>query len=333
MEKRVLSGMRPTGKLHLGNLYGALNNWVKLEQENYKRFYFVADLHALTTGFDNSQDIPDDTIEMVVDWLAFGLSWERNTLFIQSMVKEHSELFLLLSMITPVGWLERVPTYKEQVEQLGESKTSNLGFLAYPVLMAADIIIYKASYVPVGVDQLPHLEFTRELVRRFHHLTNSKVFIEPKPILGETPKILGLDGRKMSKSYNNAIYLADSRGEMEKKIRIMYTDPRRKRRTDPGVADECGVFYLHKIFTNIPLQKEIKESCSTAAIGCTDCKKILVDNMNKALDPIREKREYFLSRKQWIIEMLREGSKKASEEAKQTIDEVRGALFSTGFYR
>ena len=328
MKKTVLSGMRPTGELHLGNLYGALQNWINLEKEDYNRFYFVADWHALTTGFDSSTEIPENTINMVIDWLAFGLSPEKNTLFIQSFVKEHAELFLLLSMITPVSWLERVPSYKDQIAQLGKAKTSNYGFLGYPVLMAADIIIYKAHYVPVGLDQVAHLEFTREIVRHFNNTTKSKVFIEPQPLLTEVPKILGLDGRKMSKSYDNAIYLSDTEEETEKKIKIMFTDPRRKRRSDPGVAEECGVFMLHKIFSQKELQDEIKVSCSKATIGCVDCKKKLTENLNKTLKPIRNKRQDLLNKKDYVKEVLIEGSRDASKTALKTLDEVRDAIFS-----
>ncbi len=333
MKKTVLSGMRPTGDLHLGNLYGALQNWINLQNEDYERFYFVADWHALTTGFDSSKEIPKNTINMVADWLAFGLDPSKSTIFVQSLVKEHAELFLLLSMITPVGWLERVPSYKDQIAQLGKSKTSNYGFLGYPVLMAADIIIYKAHYVPVGLDQVAHLEFTRELVRHFNHTTQSKVFIEPQPLLTEVPKILGLDGRKMSKSYDNAIYLSDSEEDTAKKIRVMFTDPRRKRRTDPGVAEECGVFMLHKIFSTKEKQKEIKEACSKAEIGCVECKKMLIKNMNETLKPFREKRKELLNKEDTIREILAEGSRKAKQKAKETLEEVRDAIFSTGRVR
>ncbi|WP_025209751.1 tryptophan--tRNA ligase [Hippea sp. KM1] len=329
MKKTILSGMRPTGELHLGNLYGALKNWVKLQQDDsYERFYFVADWHALTTGFDASEEIPQKTLNMVIDWLAFGLDEEKNTIFVQSLVKEHAELFLLLSMITPVGWLERVPSYKDQIAQLGKAKTSNYGFLGYPVLMAADIIIYKAHLVPVGLDQVAHLEFTRELVRHFNHLVGRDVFIEPQPLLTEVPKILGLDGRKMSKSYDNAIYLSDSEEETQKKIRVMFTDPRRKRKTDPGVAEECGVFMLHKIFTPKDKQEEIKDACSKAQIGCVECKRLLVKNLNEALSPIRENRNRLLNDKDTVKQILIDGSKKASQKAKETMEEVRDAIFS-----
>jgi tryptophanyl-tRNA synthetase len=324
----VLSGMRPTGKLHLGNLYGALANWIKLQDEDYNRFYFVADWHALTTGFDDSKDIPDNTIEMAADWLAFGLNPKKDTIFVQSLVKEHAELFLLLSMVTPVGWLERVPSYKDQIAQLGKSKTSNYGFLGYPVLMAADIIMYKATHVPVGIDQVAHLEFTRELVRHFNANVDRDVFVEPKPLLTEVPKILGLDGRKMSKSYDNAIYLSDSEEETNKKLKVMFTDPRRKRKTDPGVAKECGIFMLHQIFTDKEKQNEIEHACANAEIGCVECKKLLSKNLNSTLEPIRQNREKLLQKQDDIKDILYDGSKNASKVAKETLDEVKDAIFS-----
>ena len=324
----VLSGMRPTGKLHLGNLYGALQNWINL-QDKYKCYYFVADWHALTTGFSESKEIYNNTLEMIIDWLAFGLDSKKSTLFVQSLVKEHAELFLLLSMITPVGKLERVPSYKDQIAQLGESRTANYGFLGYPVLMSADIIIYKANYVPVGIDQIAHLEFTREIVRSFNNIVQKEVFIEPEPLLSEFPKILGTDGRKMSKSYGNAIYLADSEEETAQKIRTMFTDPRRLRRTDPGVAKECGVFMLHNIFTDQRTCNEIESSCANASIGCTDCKKILNKNLNEKLRPIREKRKQLQeNKKNEIIENIRESSKIASQAAKETLNIAKEAIFN-----
>ncbi len=328
MKHSVLSGMRPTGRLHLGNLYGALLNWIKLQEEDYERFYFVADWHALTTGFADSKKMHQNSIEMAADWLAFGLEPEKSTIFVQSLVKEHAELFLLLAMITPIGWLERVPSYKDQMAQLGKSKTSNYGFLGYPVLMSADIIMYKAAFVPVGMDQVAHLEFTRELVRHFNTTVGKSVFIEPKPLLTEVPKILGLDGRKMSKSYNNAIYLSDTEQDTESKIKVMFSDPRRKRKTDPGVAEECGVFMLHKIFTDENKCSEIKESCSNASIGCVECKKILAKNINNTLRPAREKRAYLLQKTEYVENILIEGSKKASIVAKNTLNEVKDAIFS-----
>ncbi len=328
MKKTILSGMRPTGNLHLGNLYGALYNWITLQNEEYNRFYFVADWHALTTGFKDSEYIPENAIEMVADWLSFGLNPDKSTIFVQSLVKEHAELFLLLSMVTPVGWLERVPSYKDQIAQLGKDKTSNYGFLGYPVLMAVDIIIYKSHLVPVGIDQVAHLEFTREIVRHFNNSVEKNVFIEPQPLLTKAAKILGLDGRKMSKSYNNAIYLSDSEEETDKKLMIMFTDPRRKRRSDPGIAEECGIFMLHKIFTDMEKQEEIKTACSKAQIGCVECKKLLSKNLNRTLNPVREKRRELLNKKDEIRSILIEGSKKASEYAKLTLEEVKDAIFS-----
>ncbi len=324
----VLSGMRPTGKLHLGNLYGALQNWIDL-QDKYKCYYFVADWHALTTGFDESRQIYDNTIDMIIDWLAFGLDPQKVVLFVQSLVKEHAELFLLLSMMTPVGKLERIPSYKDQIAQLGENKTSNYGFLGYPVLMSADIIIYKANYVPVGLDQVAHLEFTREIVRSFNNIVQKEVFIEPNPLLSEFPKILGTDGRKMSKSYDNAIYLADSEEETAQKIKTMFTDPRRKRKTDPGMAKECGVFMLHKIFTDSGVCSDIETSCANASIGCVDCKKILIKNLNNSLKHIREKRKHLLeNEKNTIIENIKESSKIASLAAKETLQIAKEAIFN-----
>ncbi len=239
------------------------------------------------------------------------------------------ELFLLLSMATPVGWLERVPSYKDQIAQLGKDKTSNYGFLGYPVLMAVDIIIYKAHLVPVGIDQVAHLEFTREIVRHFNSSVGKDIFIEPQPLLTQSAKILGLDGRKMSKSYGNAIYLSDTKEETEKKLKVMFTDPRRKRRTDPGVAEECGIFMLHKIFTEKNRQDEIKHACSKAEIGCVECKKLLSKNLNDALEPIRQKRQELINKKDDIRDILSEGSKKASKYAKNTLEEVRDAIFSS----
>ncbi|MFQ5520257.1 MAG: tryptophan--tRNA ligase, partial [Candidatus Methylomirabilia bacterium] len=244
---RVLSGMRPTGKLHLGNYLGALDNWVKL-QDTFDCFYFVANWHALTTEHARTEEIPGNTIEMTADWLGAGLDPERSTLFVQSLVPEHAELQLLLSMVTPVAWLERVPTYKEMMEQLGITVPSH-GLLGYPLLQAADIVIYKATRVPVGVDQLPHIELTREIARRFNN-TFGPVFPEPAALLTEIPKVPGTDGRKMSKSYDNCIYLADPPEVITPKIRTMMTDPARKRRSDPGNPEICPVFDLHKIFTS-----------------------------------------------------------------------------------
>ncbi|MEX1347871.1 MAG: tryptophan--tRNA ligase, partial [Desulfobacterales bacterium] len=247
-KKRILSGMRPTGPLHLGNLLGALANWVNM-QDDYDCYFFIADWHALTSDYDNTEPIEKNRKEIMMDWLSAGLTPEKSTLFVQSQVKEHAELFLLLTMITPVPWLERNPTYKEQIGEMTNKDLSTFGFLGYPVLQAADIIIYKPDGVPVGVDQAPHVEITREIARRFNHFYGN-VFPEPATILTETPKILGIDRRKMSKSYNNAIFLSDSPKDIIAKVSRMITDPQRKRRSDPGNPDVCNVFDFHKLYTD-----------------------------------------------------------------------------------
>ncbi len=324
---RVLSGMRPTGNLHLGNLYGALNNWIKLQNENYQTFYFVADFHALTTDFAHSTHLKEETMNMAIDWFSFGLNPEKSTIFVQSKIKEHAELFTIFSMITPVSWLERNPSYKDVVSQIGEKAAGNFGFLGYPVLMTADITMYKARYVPVGFDQLPHLELAREIVRRFNYLTKKDVFLEPQALLSTAPKILGIDGRKMSKSYGNAIYLSDNEEETRKKIKVMFTDPQRLRKNDAGRPDMCGVFYLHQIFNDKQRIKEIEEGCKNASIGCVDCKNILIKNINEKLRPYREKRVIWEKRKEDILSIFEEGARKARQESEKTMEEVREAVF------
>src|SRR5918996_4495747 len=286
--QRVLSGMRPTGKLHLGNYLGALENWVRMQDE-FECFYFVADWHALTTGPGNSVQAPEATIEMAADWLGAGLDPERSTIFIQSLVPEHAELHLLFSMATPVTWLERVPTYKERIEQQ-EIASPSYGLLGYPLLQSADILMYKAKWVPVGIDQVPHVELTREVARRFNN-TFGAVFPEPDAKLTEIPKVPGTDGRKMSKSYGNAIYLSDTREEIVRKVKPMMTDPARKRRTDPGDPEVCPVYDLHKIFTPPADREWAATGCRTAGIGCLDCKDALLKHLVTALEPIRERRE------------------------------------------
>lgn len=324
---RVLSGMRPTGNLHLGNLYGALNNWIKLQNENYQTFYFVADFHALTTDFAHSTHLKEETMNMAIDWFSFGLNPEKSTIFVQSKIKEHAELFTIFSMITPVSWLERNPSYKDVVSQIGEKAAGNFGFLGYPVLMTADITMYKARYVPVGFDQLPHLELAREIVRRFNYLTKKDVFLEPQALLSTAPKILGIDGRKMSKSYGNAIYLSDNEEETRKKIKVMFTDPQRLRKNDAGRPDMCGVFYLHQIFNDKQRIKEIEEGCKNASIGCVDCKNMLIKNINEKLRPYREKRVIWEKRKEDILSIFEEGARKARQESEKTMEEVREAVF------
>jgi tryptophanyl-tRNA synthetase len=321
--ERVLSGMRPTGKLHLGNHLGALDNWVKL-QEEYDCFFFVANWHVLTTDAGDSGATPGYTIDMVADWLGAGLDPERSTLFIQSLVPEHAELHLLFSMVTPVGWLERVPTYKEMVEQLGIASPS-YGLLGYPLLQAADILMYKARWVPVGADQVPHIELTREVARRFNN-TWGPIFPEPDAKLTRIPKVPGTDGRKMSKSFDNAIYLSDSPEEITAKIKPMVTDPARKRRTDPGNPDICPVFDLHRIFTPDDDRERCAVGCRTAGIGCLDCKAVLLTHMLPPLAAIRERRQRFVDKPREIVEILHEGSKRARKAAMETMEQVRAAV-------
>jgi tryptophanyl-tRNA synthetase len=314
--------MRPSGKVHLGNYLGALANWVKLQDEA-ECFFFVADWHVLTDTLDLSE-VPSNTVEMAVDWLAAGLDPQRSTIFIQSLVPEHAELHLLLSMVTPVGWLERVPTYKERIEQL-HLESPSYGLLGYPVLQAADILMYRTRWVPVGVDQVPHVELTREVARRFNN-TFGQVFAEPEAKLTEIPKVPGTDGRKMSKSYDNAIYLSDTSETITKKVRPMMTDPARKRRTDPGNPDVCPVFDLHRIFTPDAERQWAADGCRTAGIGCLDCKDALLKHLVAALAPIRERRETYAQKPEQITEILHEGSERAREVARDTMANVRSVV-------
>ena len=323
-KKRILSGMRPTGPLHLGNLLGALANWVNM-QDDYECYFFIADWHALTSDYENTELIEKNRKEIIIDWLSAGLTPEKSTLFVQSQVKEHAELFLLLTMITPVPWLERNPTYKEQIGELTNKDLSTFGFLGYPVLQAADIIIYKPYGVPVGVDQAPHVEITREIARRFNHFYGN-VFPEPATILTETPKILGIDRRKMSKSYNNAIFLSDSPKEISAKVARMITDPQRERRSDPGNPDVCNVFDFHKLYTDPQLVQEIDAQCRTAGIGCVECKQKMAQGLIAALEPIREKRAYYESRPDLVDDIMAEGSNRARRTARRTMEEVRAAI-------
>jgi len=323
-KKRVLSGMRPTGPLHLGNLHGALLNWVEM-QATYDCFFFIADWHALTSDYEDPGQISGYTREIIKDWLSVGLSPEKSTLFVQSDIKEHAELFLIFSMITPVSWLERNPTYKDQMIQLNNKDLSTFGFLGYPVLQAADIIMYKANGVPVGVDQVPHVEITREIARRFNYLYGN-VFPEPEAILTQTPKILGLDRRKMSKSYNNAIYLSDSPGEVTTKVSQMITDPQRARKSDPGDPDVCNVYEFHKLYTDPETTATITKDCRSAEIGCVDCKKIMARNLLAALAPVHEKRDFYNNHPEQVREIIQEGCTKAGKIAGQTMTEVRNVI-------
>ena len=369
--------MRPTGKLHLGNLVGALQNWVKL-QEEYESYHFVADWHMLTTGYENTLELRQDTWEMVTDWLACGLDPNKATFFIQSRLPEHAELHLLFSMVTPLAWLERVPTYKEQLENIRDRDINTYGFLGYPLLQAADILMYKPKYVPVGEDQVPHVEFTREVARRFNlvfgeleevpgvltgpgisgvgdasgplkdlvagHWEEERslaaraevlnkglaklrpIFPEPEALLTSAPRLLGTDGRKMSKSYNNAIFLTDTPDVVSKKVATMVTDPARKRRSDPGNPDVCPVYDLHKIFSAQETLERVNRECRTAEIGCVECKQLGAGHLNALLAPIQERRRPYEQNPQKVWDVLEDGTRKARAVAQATMAEVRAAV-------
>jgi tryptophanyl-tRNA synthetase len=316
--------MRPTGRLHLGHLLGALPNWVKL-QERYQCFYCVADLHALTTRFDSVESMKHDGIEMVADWIAVGIDPEKSVVFRQSEVKEHSELALLLGMLVPVSWLTRVPSYKEMIGELGD-RIATFGFLGYPVLQTADIILYKASRVPVGEDQLSHLELAREITRRFNGLYGD-VFPEPQAILTETPRLVGLDGRKMSKSYGNTIDIAEDPEQVKKKIMSMFTDPARKRLKDPGHPHRCNVYSYHGFFDAGETElDEIAAGCRGATMGCTECKERLAERVLARLEPIREKRQALLGEPGRIEAILENGRQRAQKVANEVLGEACRAI-------
>ena len=329
---RIVSGTRPTGRLHLGHLLGALTNWLRLQNEA-ECFFFVADWHALTTGYQDTSGLRANMREMVLDWLAVGLDPGKVVLFVQSAVKEHAELHLLLSMIVPTPWLLRNPTIKEQARELGlisgeddsEMAQLNYGLLGYPVLQAADILLYRARGVPVGVDQVPHLELTREVARRFNRLY-AAVFPEPDALLTESPKIPGTDGRKMSKSYNNAVYLNESDKEIDAKLSRMATDPRRVRRTDPGEPGDCPAFNLHRIYCTTEEIAYVTHGCRTAEIGCLDCKKVMIKHVLTALAPIRARRAELDQRPEVVDEVLADGNARARTEAAATMAQVRDAM-------
>ncbi len=324
---RILSGMRPTGKLHLGHLHGVLQNWLRL-QDQYQCFFFVADWHALTTKYDSPFDIPQNITEMALDWFCVGIDPEKAVVFVQSDIKAHAELHLLLSMITPVSWLERNPTYKEQKQELKSKDLSTYGFLGYPVLQAADIIIYKAHKVPVGQDQLPHLELTREITRRFNYFYKP-IFPIPEPMLTEVPKLPGLDGRKMSKSYGNTIFLSDSEQSIKEKISSMVTDVERPRKSDPGDPENrCVAFKLHKLYLPKERIDEIVKDCKAARLGCVQCKKELAQAIINFLRPIQEKRAELSKDPNTINDILKAGAKKAAKVAEATMEEVRRALWT-----
>jgi tryptophanyl-tRNA synthetase len=320
--------MRSTGKLHLGNYVGALQNWVSM-QNQYECFFFVADWHALTTDYADTSQVKQNSIEVLLDWLAAGLDPERCTMFIQSHVPQHAELHLLLSMITPLGWLERVPTYKEQRENIAEKDLGTYGFLGYPVLQAADILLYKGNFVPVGEDQVAHVELTREIARRFnqfYQLNRSSVFPEPQALKTKTPKLPGTDGRKMSKSYGNTILLTDPEAVVRQKLKTMVTDPARVRRTDPGNPDVCPVGDLHKIFSDQETNAKVDVGCRSAGIGCIECKSWAADSLVQVLSPMQERRKKYEQNPRLAWDILESGSERARKEASKTMSQVREAM-------
>jgi len=324
-KKRVLSGMQSSGKLHLGNLLGALENWVKM-QEEYDCYYFVADWHALSSNYEDTHELKDNVVDMGLNWLAAGIDPDKSTLFIQSLIPQHAVLYLLLGMITPLPWLERVPSYKEKLENVANRDLHTHGFLGYPVLQAADILLYKADMVPVGIDQLPHLELTREIVRHFHNIYKKPVFTEPAAKMGEVQKLPGLDGRKMSKSYGNAIFLSDTPEERAKKISVIVTDPARVKRTDKGHPEVCHAFSFHKVFTPKDRIPAIEADCRSAAIGCVACKKELAQNVAKYMEKFDTERAKYAGNPKRVLEILREGTKKAAVVAAQTLAEAEDAM-------
>ncbi len=323
MKKRVLSGIQPTGKLHLGNYIGALQNWVEL-QDKYDCYFFIADLHALTTAYDETENLRETIRDVAIDLISVGVDPKKCCLFKQSDVPEHAELHLIFSMITPLPWLERVPTYKSKIKELKDKDLGTYGFLGYPVLQAADILIYKAEFVPVGQDQLPHLELSREIARRFNYFYK-EIFPLPKDLLTEVPVLPGLDGRKMSKSYGNVIELADSPEVIKKKVGSMITDPARVKREDKGHPDVCVVYDYHKIF-NEKISKEIAKKCKNADIGCVECKKILSEKLIEMLKPIRDKRKELEAKGKSVEEILKSGAVRARKESSKTMEEVKSTM-------
>jgi len=324
INKIVFSGMRPTGPPHLGHLAGALRNWMKL-QDHYQCYFCIVTWHAFSSEYQNSKVIEQYTFDYAVDWLSIGLDPEKCVMFVQSEVKEHAELFLLLSMTIPLPWLQRVPTFKEMQKTIKDKDLNTFGFLGYPVLQTADIILYKASLVPVGEDQAYHLELAREITRRFNRFYG-EIFPEPKMLLTEVPKLAGTDGRKMSNSLGNIIYLNDSADVIRKKIAPMVTDVRRKRRTDPGVPDDCPVFTLHKAFVPREKREELAQGCLTAGIGCLECKNVLIETLIQLLTPFWDKRGEFTKHPDTVRDILLEGKKKAQKVAAETMEEVRRAI-------
>jgi len=329
--QRVLSAMRTTGRLHLGHYHGVLKNWLVL-QEQHECFFFAADWHALTTHYATPQVIQESIRELFIDWLAVGIDPEKSCLFVQSQVPEHAELYVLLSMITPLSWLERVPSYKDQQLKIKDKVLDTYGFLGYPLLQAADILIYKANFVPVGEDQVAHIEFTREVARRFNHLyggsteATKTILCEPKALLTPESKLPGTDGQKMSKSYHNTISLREDAASVTQKIKIMPTDPARVRRTDPGDPEKCPVWGLHKVYSDENTQQWVQTGCKTAGIGCLECKQPLIAAILKEQQPIAERAAYFESHPDEVTDIIRAGAKKARDVAGQTLAQVNAAI-------
>lgn len=323
-KKRIVSGMRPTGKLHLGHVHGALNNWRSL-QDDYECFYFIADWHALTSEYERTEIIKESTRDIIIDWISVGLDPKRSVFFIQSSIKEHAELHVIFSMVTPLSWLERNPTYKEQLKEMAQKNLYTYGFLGYPVLQAADILMYKANGVPVGEDQSPHVELTREIARRFNHFYG-EVFPLPEVLLTPEAKILGIDRRKMSKGYDNAIFISDPKEVIEKRVRAMITDPQRARRSDPGRPGYCNVFTFHELYTDKEKVQEIDTACRNATIGCVECKQTMAASLNAALEPIRAKRRELEASPETIDAIIEAGNRKARKIARGTMEEVREAV-------
>lgn len=322
MKKKVLSGMRPTGRLHLGHYFGALKNWIRLQDE-YECYYMSADWHALTTDYADTSKINENTFEMVADWITAGVNPEKSVIFKQSEVSQHGELFLILSMITPLGWLYRCPTYKEQLSEIKNKDLNNFGFLGYPVLQAADILLYKADLVPVGEDQLAHLELTREIARRFNNFYGS-FLTEPQAMLAKSARVPGTDARKMSKSYGNSVLLGENDDGIKKKVQEMYTDPLKIRKDDPGHPQGCVVFAFHKIFNEN--YKEREAECKAGSVGCVFCKRQLIDALSAFMKPLSEKRAKLMGDKAYLEKIIKEGSRKARETAAETMSHIRKAL-------
>ncbi len=323
-KKRILSGMRPTGKLHLGHLVGALSNWTRLQDE-YECFFMVADWHALMSEYANPGNLKENILDNIIDWLACGIDPEKANVFVQSQIAEHLELYLILSLVTPLGLLERCPTYKEQLREVSNRDLSTYAFLGYPVLQAADILLYKADIVPVGEDQLPHLELARQIVRKFNHLYKTDCLIEPNALLTKTPRLLGIDGRKMSKSYHNFIGLSEEPEVIRKKVQSMFTDPKRIRSSDSGHPDKCNVCSYYTVFFP-EMAKEANERCVKAQIGCTQCKRELAEKLICLVAPIQEKRRILREKPERIREILSSGTARASKVAKETVAQVRQLL-------